>query len=312
MYSKGLTPNPDVGCNKFVKFGSMIKHLESYYASDGGKQKLDKGQRWWLVTGHYARVLQNEQNGQYQLFRSTYLPKDQSYYLSMVPEKVLSKVLMPVGHYTKPEIRKIAQHYNLITKDKKDSQGLCFVSQVGKFKDFLAEYLPSQPGDIVTKDGKVWGHHTGLWNATIGQKSGVSMPQGDPKYHGVWFVSEKRIEKNQLVISKFDDVDAFVKDLIYVDEWTWLNEDLSLDKIKDGVSNGDFVGQYRSLQDPPLELKDLGYVDVNNEGKLVFKLAELIKGIAPGQYFVLYNRLGRVMGSGIIVDTKNSTLPDES
>ncbi|GME74988.1 unnamed protein product [Ambrosiozyma monospora] len=95
-----------------------------------------------------------------------------------------------------------------------------------------------------------------------------------------------------------------------------------MDQIKDGILNGDFVGQYRSLQDPPLQLKDFGYVDadvdvdvdvdVDNEGRVVFKLAELTKGIAPGQYFVLYSRLGRVMGSGIIVDTKNSTLSDES
>ncbi|ODV85175.1 hypothetical protein CANARDRAFT_7824 [[Candida] arabinofermentans NRRL YB-2248] len=295
MYKKGLTPNPDVGCNKYVKFGKMIEHLSEELKGQGD---------WWLATGHYAKVMKHQPTGEHHLLRSDFMPKDQSYYLSQVPENVLSRILMPMGHYTKPQIREIAKKNNLLTKDKPDSQGLCFVSQIGKFKDFLGEFLEANPGNIVTEDGKIWGQHTGLWHGTIGQKSGISMPQGDPKYKGVWFISGKNRHRNELVISKKSDYNAFHKDTVYVTDWSWVNKSLDFnDSLCTRVN--ELTIQFRSLQEP-VSLKKLT-VDVDGEGEVIeFELSEKTFGIAPGQFLVLYHR-DRVLGCGVITNMKNSS-----
>lgn len=294
-YEKGYTPNPDIGCNKYVKFGKMIEHLNKIFPQNG-----ESGKKWWLVTGHYAKILKDTENGDFRLFRADYKQKDQSYYLTSMPNDVLGNVIMPIGHYTKPEVREIAKDYDLLTKDKPDSQGLCFVSQVGKFKDFLNEYIPPNPGDIITEDGKVWGKHHGLWSATIGQRSGISMPQGDPKYKGVWLVSGKNIEKNQLIISRKDDKDAFYKDLINVDlnTWYWMVNDINWDQIKKEIESGSnrINCQIRSLQIPNvIETFQL----VKNGQEISFKINEKIFGVAAGQILALYKD-DMLLGSGVI------------
>lgn len=302
QYQRGLTPNPDIGCNKYVKFGKMIEYLNKKFNNCNMNMNNDK--KWWLVTGHYSRILQNNETKEFNLFRADYKCKDQSYYLTSMPNNILNHVLMPIGHYSKPEIREIAKDYNLITKDKPDSQGLCFVSQIGKFKDFLNEFLPPNPGNIVTKDGKIWGKHNGLWSATIGQKSGISMPQGNPLYKGVWLVSGKNIEKNELIISRKDDKDAFYTNLINVDEknWYWMQKGLSFEKLLidkyNNKKNNNINCQIRSLQEPNkvLDIK----VNDNNNGKVSFKINESIFGVAPGQTLALYKD-DMLLGSGVIV-----------
>ncbi|KAH3663861.1 hypothetical protein OGAPHI_005264 [Ogataea philodendri] len=279
MYRRGLTPNPDVGCNKYVKFGKMVEHLTKKMSQDN----------WWLVTGHYARILTHDLTGESHLLRASYLPKDQSYYLSQIPEHVMSKVLMPMGHYTKPEVRRIAQEAGLASKDKRDSQGLCFVSQNGRFKDFLDEFLEPNPGEIVTQDGRVWGKHNGLWHGTIGQRSGISMPQGDPAMKGVWCISGKNYEKNQLIISKKSDRSAFLKDRITVADWHWVNASFDLDSL----DTASLTVQVRSLETPHA-LKSVSFPEFALENKL--------SDVAPGQNLVLYHG-DRVLGTGIIVAT---------
>ncbi|ESW96002.1 hypothetical protein KL918_003563 [Ogataea parapolymorpha] len=281
MYRKGLTPNPDVGCNKYVKFGKMIEHLSTKFSRDN----------WWLVTGHYARIMKHRATGESHLLRAGFLPKDQSYYLSQMPESVLSKILMPIGHYTKPEVRELAQRYGLVSKDKRDSQGLCFVSQHGNFKDFLDEFLPPNPGDIVTADGRVWGRHNGLWHGTIGQRSGISLPQGDPEMKGVWYISGKNYDKNQLIISKKTDRAAFEKDRLKVADWQWINSSLDFGDL----DPAELTIQVRSLESP----RALRAVVAGNEPE--FLLQEKIDGVAPGQNLVLYKN-ERVLGGGIIAE----------
>lgn len=281
MYQMGLTPNPDVGCNRYVKFGSMLDHLERHLAPN-----VDN--KWWMVTGHYAKVLQRQNDGQVQLFRADYRQKDQSYYLSQVPETALSHALLPLGHYTKPQVRAIAKEYGLATRDKPDSQGLCFVSPDVKFSTFLDEYLAPNPGDIVDRDGHVWGQHRGLWHATIGQRCGVSMPQGDPRYHGVWKVCDKDIERNRLVIARSDDSQAFLKSTVGASPWTWINGDLDLQAASD------LNVQVRSLGDSyPVKT-----VQFTND-TLTVSLKEEIPAVAPGQDLVLYDG-HRLLGSGSI------------
>lgn len=280
MYLRGLTPNPDLGCNRYIKFGKMVEYLASQYVTRPGK--------WWLATGHYARV-EAPGSGPCKLVRAFYAHKDQSYYLASIPQSVLSHVLMPLGHYTKPQVREMARHRGLCTAEKPDSVGLCFVSpEHTKFRHFLDEYLPSKPGNIISKDGRVWGRHQGLWHATIGQKLGVSMPQGDPRYSGVWFVSEKRVASNELVIVRGSNNPALFHNCIDVTDWLWFGDepDLSLPLS--------LLVQYRSLQ-VPAQVRACSWT----QGRFRFLLAEKQRAMAPGQNVVLYQG-NHVLGSGVL------------
>ncbi|RLV87990.1 Mitochondrial tRNA-specific 2-thiouridylase 1 [Meyerozyma sp. JA9] len=280
-YQQGLTPNPDVGCNKYVKFGKMVEHLGT---------RLGNSRKWWLVTGHYARIMKNENTQRFSLLRGLYPNKDQSYYLSSVPYSILSNVLMPIGHMTKPEVRQIAKDLDLHVAAKPDSQGLCFVSQEERsFRQFLDEYIEPNPGNIVTEDGKIWGRHRGLWHATIGQKSGISMPQGSPEYKGVWFVSEKRPATNELVIVKGGNHPSLFKGKVLVENWAWIDEQ-NVAKAGDGP----YHIQYRSLQFP-IKVKAI----VPNEDGLEIEMEEKARAMAPGQSVVLYKG-SEVLGSGEI------------
>lgn len=294
-YEKGYTPNPDIGCNKYVKFGKMISHLKNHFTNIASSND-NNNKKWWLVTGHYARILNNSND--FNLFRAKYKQKDQSYYLTSMPQNVLSKVLMPIGHYSKPEIREIANDYDLITKDKPDSQGLCFVSQSGKFKDFLNEYIQPKPGNIVDREGKIWGNHQGLWQATIGQKSGISMPQGDPRYKGVWFVCDKNIERNELIIArKEEDRFEFYKKNIIVDlkSWYWMSSRMDWDKLKE-INLNELNCQIRSLQDP----NSINKIEIDEDTQsLKIEVDMEIFGIAPGQTFTIYHH-DKLLGSGQI------------
>lgn len=275
MYERGLTPNPDMGCNRYVKFGVMVQHLQ---------RRL--GNQWWLATGHYARI---EPSVYPRLIRGYDGNKDQSYYLANVENSVLHRVLMPLGHYTKPQVRQMAAQMKLHTASKPDSQGLCFVSPTGSFRDFLNEYLPQNPGNIVTEDGRVWAQHQGLWHATVGQKAGITMPQGDPRYKGVWFVSEKRIAENELVIVKGGDNPALFKKRLSVEDWLWMGDGAA-------HAHGDLSIQYRSLQDPVL------VESMTIDDTVHFTLKQAQRAMAPGQSVVLYKG-NRVLGAGTLAST---------
>ncbi|CAH6720181.1 mitochondrial tRNA-specific 2-thiouridylase 1 [[Candida] jaroonii] len=287
-YSEGFTPNPDINCNKFIKFGELIEYLNTKY------------QDYWLVTGHYSRIMQvNEgpHKGRFDLLRGKYSRKDQSYYLSSINNNVLSKILLPIGHYTKPEVREIAKKLNLVNKDKPDSMGLCFVQQdEKKFDKFLDEFIEPNPGNIVTEDGKIWGQHQGLWYATIGQRCKISMPQGDPKYQGTWFISDKNFETNELIIVKGSKNPKLYKNGLIVRDFE-CKVNLEDEKIEE------LTLQYRSLM-KPVEIKHLS----QTKGKLIIEVGEKQRAMAPGQNIVIYNG-DRIIGCGILeesVDLKAS------
>ncbi|EGW32625.1 uncharacterized protein SPAPADRAFT_138558 [Spathaspora passalidarum NRRL Y-27907] len=281
-YARGLTPNPDTGCNKHVKFGKLANYLESKYHS----------KRWWLVTGHYARIMKHNPSGETHLLRGHSSKKDQSYYLSSIPPSIMPKVLLPIGHYIKPEIRELGKQFGLHVASKPDSQGLCFVSpDQNNFRDFLNNYLEPNPGDIVSQDGKVWGHHQGLWHATIGQRSTVSMPQGDPNFKGTWYVSAKDPVKNQLIIVRGWDHPSLFKDQANLYELDWL------------------YPQEKVLAIPPQELQfqfhslgkryNIKSIDLTND-KLSVNIHPKARAMAPGQIGVIY-RGNQVLASGIIM-----------
>ncbi|OGL66416.1 tRNA 2-thiouridine(34) synthase MnmA [Candidatus Uhrbacteria bacterium RIFCSPHIGHO2_01_FULL_63_20] len=179
-YASGRTPNPDVLCNRFVKFDLFVREADRLGCD-------------FIATGHYARTYQLP-NTKYQLLRSTDANKDQTYFLWAIDPNVLSRVLFPLGEMAKPQVRERARELGLATADKPDSVGICFVGEVD-MKQFLVQRIPQVPGKIVTSDGKEVGIHDGLPFYTIGQREGLKIPMGEPYY-----VVEKRMETNELVV----------------------------------------------------------------------------------------------------------------
>ena len=162
-YKKGRTPNPDVMCNKEIKFRAFLDYAMKIGAD-------------YVATGHYARIVHEEKDGKIKstMLRGIDDNKDQTYFLCQLNQEQLEKVLFPLGEYTKPQIREIAEKYNLATAKKKDSTGICFIGE-RDFNKFLSQYLPAKGGNIVNTQGKVLGHHNGLMYYTIGQRKGIGI-----------------------------------------------------------------------------------------------------------------------------------------
>lgn len=183
-YQAGRTPNPDVLCNKEIKFRAFLD-----YALTLGADKI--------ATGHYARVQQRD--GQYYLLRGKDFNKDQTYFLYTLGQAQLARSLFPVGELEKTAVRQLAEQHHLVTYNKKDSTGICFIGE-RDFRSFLKQYIPAQPGDIQTPDGDVLGQHEGLMYYTLGQRQGLGI--GGRKGHegAVWYVADKDLERNILVV----------------------------------------------------------------------------------------------------------------
>lgn len=264
-YKQGRTPNPDVGCNRHVKFGALINHLR---ARDPDFK--------WIATGHYAGV----DGG--LVCRPRDLKKDQSYYLSTVSPQAIQQALFPLAEMRKPEVREVAAQLKVPTAEKPDSQGLCFVEQNAKsFDAFLNEFLVPKKGIIETTDGTVVGVHAGLWTATIGQRAGVPMPQSLPETRGKWFVCGKDIARNALIICRGQNNPLLYHDYVETKNFEWHLPVW-------GSSN--LFAQYRSLMSPVA-------CSATKDG--IFRFHEPRRAVAPGQYLVVYEN-DRVVGSGEI------------
>ena len=258
---KGRTPNPDIMCNKYIKFDMFVKEAEKLGAD-------------YIATGHYARIKDGK------LLRAVDSNKDQTYFLSQVTKDQLKNVLFPIGDMVKPEVRKVAEEYGLITAKKKDSTGICFIGE-RNLTNFLKNYLPNQPGDIINIDtNEVVGKHIGLMYYTIGQRRGLNIGGTDERM----FVVGKDLKKNILYICIGEDNDYLVSDSCIVDEINYLGEE----KITKCTAKF----RYRQEDiDVELEWKD------NNE--VLVKYPQGVKRVTPGQACVFYN--GEVcLGGGII------------
>lgn len=189
-YTEGITPNPDVLCNREMKFGVFLDHA------------LAEGYDF-VATGHYARLRENP-DGTRDLLRGVDPNKDQSYFLALLRQPQLRHALFPIGHLTKPEVRAAAARHGLPTAAKKDSQGICFIGEI-KMSDFLRHHVPDQPGDIVTIDGRKVGTHRGLHLFTLGQRKGIGVPSNTE--NKAFVVVEKRPATRELVVG-FDQPDT--------------------------------------------------------------------------------------------------------
>ncbi|MBU3825816.1 MAG: tRNA 2-thiouridine(34) synthase MnmA [Candidatus Oceanisphaera merdipullorum] len=197
-YKAGRTPNPDILCNKEIKFKAFLE----FAAEDLGAD--------FIATGHYVRRTFDEQP---KLLRGLDGNKDQSYFLYTLSSAQVAKSLFPVGELEKPEVRRIAEHLDLITAKKKDSTGICFIGE-RKFTDFLAQYLPAQPGKIETVDGVVIGEHQGLMYHTLGQRKGLGIGGLKNASDDPWYVVDKELERNVLVVAQGDHPRLYSKGLI--------------------------------------------------------------------------------------------------
>ncbi|WP_404822584.1 tRNA 2-thiouridine(34) synthase MnmA [Paenibacillus gallinarum] len=204
-YKSGRTPNPDVMCNREIKFGEFLN------------KALDLGADY-VATGHYARLIQED--GKYTLLRGVDNNKDQTYFLNALSQEQLSKAMFPIGHLPKPEVRRLAEQAGLYTAKKKDSTGVCFIGE-RNFKEFLSGYLPAKSGDMVDiESGEVKGRHDGLMYYTLGQRQGLGIGgsgNGQP-----WFVADKDLEKNILYVVQGDQHPSLYSTGLIATDVNWI------------------------------------------------------------------------------------------
>ena len=204
-YKKGRTPNPDVMCNKEIKFKAFLEHALQLGAD-------------YLATGHYARVDLHE--GEYRLLRGLDSNKDQTYFLNALGQYQLSKAMFPIGHLDKAQVREIATSHGLATAGKKDSTGICFIGE-RDFKQFLSNYLPAQPGEIRSLEGEYKGKHDGLMYYTLGQRKGLGIGgagSGEP-----WFVVSKDLKNNILYVVQGENNPALFSNGLLATDVNWVS-----------------------------------------------------------------------------------------
>ncbi len=205
-YRAGRTPNPDILCNKEIKFRAFLDYAITLGAD-------------FIATGHYARVRQLD--GQAQLLKGLDTNKDQSYFLHAVGEAQLARTLFPVGELEKSEVRAIAARHEFVTATKKDSTGICFIGE-RRFRDFLQRYLPAQPGAIEDEHGQVLGEHQGLMYHTIGQRQGLGIGGVQGAGDSPWYVAEKDLERNVLVVVQGSDHARLYKRALALSHIDWV------------------------------------------------------------------------------------------
>ncbi|MEN2324511.1 tRNA 2-thiouridine(34) synthase MnmA [Lentilactobacillus otakiensis] len=271
-YKKGRTPDPDVICNKEIKFKAFLD-----YALELGAD--------YIATGHYAQ-LTRDADGHNHLLRASDGNKDQTYFLSQLSADQLDRVMFPIGDMVKPDVRKIAREAGLATADKKDSVGICFIGEKN-FKNFLGHYLPATPGKMMTVDGEVKGQHDGLMYYTIGQRRGLGIG-GDGVDNQPWFVVGKDLKKNILYVGKGYHNPLLYADYLETSDIHWVN---NLDRGKDFHCTAKF--RYRQ--------KDTGVtVHISDDGKSVrVDFDAPVRAITPGQAVVFYDG-DECLGSAII------------
>ena len=272
-HKKGRTPNPDILCNREIKFKSFLD-----YAFNIGAD--------FIATGHYARIV--EQNNFKYLARAKDIDKDQTYFLHEVSEKEFSKCIFPLSDLTKTEVRKIAEEQNLITANKKDSVGICFVGE-RNLKDFLNRFIAFKKGDIKDETGNIIGEHQGSILYTEGQRQGLMIGGVKGKDELPWYVYKKDIPNNQIFVCQGGNNPLLMNNGLYLDSINWINN-----------INYDYPLECKvQVRHQHTPVNSVLIKDVNGI-KVTFD--EQIRAIAPGQSAVFYND-NLCLGGGIIAKT---------
>ncbi len=282
LYSKGITPNPDVDCNQKIKFPLLWKTAK--------KLKAD-----YIATGHYARIKQNGKNP--ELYRAKDESKDQSYFLYRISKEDLSHTLFPIGNYTKVQIREIAKKNHFPNYNKKGTVGICFIGKIN-LKEFLKKRIPQKKGKILDPEGNLIGEHDGIFYYTIGQRLGprygidIDKSKLDNKRNvSRWYVAKKDLEKNIIIAAPQEHPVLYrknisIKSFHIISE----NEKIFKKKAEKGIRILSRIRQVGELLPSRLSF---------NKGKFKVELDEAITGISEGQAIVLYQGQ-KVLGGGVI------------
>ncbi|EKU94127.1 tRNA-specific 2-thiouridylase mnmA [Alloiococcus otitis] len=272
-YKKGRTPNPDVMCNKEIKFRAFLD-----YALDLGAD--------YVATGHYARLLRDA-DGTAHLLKGLDGNKDQTYFLNQLSQDQLSKVLFPLGDMDKKEVRAIAERAGLATAKKKDSTGICFIGE-RNFKDFLMDYLPAQPGNMETLDGEVVNQHDGLMYYTIGQRKGLGIGGGVNHQNEPWFVIGKDLDRNVLLVGQGYDHDHLYASHLEASDFSFTQEAKPQETFR---CQAKF--RYRTKEVPAT----VHYNAQDNTARVDFD--QTARAVTPGQAIVFYDG-DECLGGGTI------------
>ncbi len=272
-YQAGRTPNPDVLCNREIKFGVF----RDYAKRLGGEL---------VATGHYARV--KSSNGETSLLKGADIGKDQSYFLHAVSAEALAETVFPLGELQKTDVRRIAHDHGLGVHDKKDSTGICFIGE-RPFREFLSTYLPANPGPIRTPEGNEMGQHHGLMYYTLGQREGIGIGGRQDSGDAPWYVAEKDLGENALIVVQGEHP-LLYSSAIQASNATWIDRTPS--KLsRSGALNCSVKIRYRQ--------PDQGCVVTQEGDKLLVRFDQEQRAVAPGQFAVFYDG-DRCLGGAVI------------
>jgi len=268
---KGLTPNPDILCNRHIKFGSFMNYIKDNFKDFE-----------YVATGHYAKIVERE--GVKLLFQARDTFKDQTYFLSAIKKEILNKLIFPLGDLNKSEVRKIAEEANLSVAKKKDSTGICFIGK-RNFPEFISNYLKKNPGKIVDSDtGEVVGDHDGVLFYTIGQRKGLNLGG----YEKPYFVSGKDIKKNIVFVSAGKENTNLFKNEINAENFNFL--------VEKNIINNEMKVSFKTRHS---ETSYNGKIFINGNNVKI-KSDTNVKAVTAGQELVVYYE-GVCLGGGIII-----------
>ncbi|MBR0419055.1 MAG: tRNA 2-thiouridine(34) synthase MnmA [Erysipelotrichaceae bacterium] len=264
-YQKGRTPNPDILCNKYIKFDYFLR-----FAEENGFDKI--------ATGHYFKSIETDEGIRY--YKAADLNKDQSYFLAQVDKKALDKCLFPLGDIDKTEVRSLAHELDLVIADKKDSTGICFIGE-RNFREFLKNYIPMKPGKIIDIDTlEEIGEHEGVYYYTIGQRKGFGVGGN----RGPYFCVGKDVVKNELYLTSINNEDYLYSDSALIKDINWIGE----------LNSEDIQCKFRYRQaDNEVNIQKL------DETSAVLTYPDKIRSVTPGQQAVFYKD-GELLGGGVI------------
>jgi len=264
-YQKGRTPNPDILCNKYIKFDYFLR-----FAKDNGFDRI--------ATGHYFKALETEDGIRY--FKAADLNKDQSYFLAQVDKAALDLCLFPLGDIDKGEVRKIAHELDLPIADKKDSTGICFIGE-RNFREFLKNYIPMKPGKIIDIDTlEVIGNHEGVYYYTIGQRKGFGVGGN----RGPYFCVGKDVVKNELYLTSIQNEDYLYSDSALITDINWISS----------FNSKDIQCKFRYRQ-----ADNEVHIEKIDDNSAMLTYPQKIKSVTPGQQAVFYLN-GELLGGGVI------------